>query len=52
MPPTKGLFQTIWEIDRTWMPELRQLAATEAARGKPVIRLTSVEELDAFASRL
>jgi hypothetical protein len=52
MPTTRGLFQNIWEVDRSWMPELRQLAATEAARGKTVIRLTSLEELDGFSASL
>jgi hypothetical protein len=52
MPPTKGLFQNIWEVDQSWMPELRELAEAEAARGKTVIRLTSFGELDSFAARL
>ena len=52
MPPTKGLFQTIWQVDRDWMPELRQLAATEAAGGKAVIHLKSLDELDAFTAGL
>ena len=51
MPPTKALFQNIWEIDRSWMPELRKLAATEAARGKAVFHLTALEEIDGFAAR-
>jgi hypothetical protein len=52
MPPTKGLFQNIWEVDQSWMPELRELTEAEAARGKTVIRLTSLGELDSFAARL
>lgn len=53
MPPTKGLFQNIWEVDRSWMPEFRKLAEMlEAARGKMVARLSSLEELDSFAAQL
>ena len=52
MPPTRGLFQNIWEVDRSWMPQLRQLAAAEAARGKSLVHLTSLEELDTFAARV
>jgi hypothetical protein len=49
MPPTEGLFRTIWEVDRNWMPELRTLCAMAEANGKTVIRLASVDELNAFA---
>ena len=52
MPPTKGLFQTIWEVDHNWVPELRQLATTVAAGGKTVIHLKSLDELDAFTASL
>ena len=52
MPPTKGLFRTIWEVERDWMPELRQLAAAEAARGKTLVHLKLLEELDRFAAGL
>ena len=50
MPSTKGLFQNIWEVDRSWMPELRRLAAIEAERGKRLVHPTSLEELDHFAA--
>lgn len=49
MPPTKGLFQTIWEVDRDWMPGIRTLCTEAEARGKIVTRLTSVDELAAFS---
>ena len=52
MPPTKRLFQTIWDVDRNWLPELRQLVTAAAADGKPVFHLKSLEELDAFTARL
>jgi adenylate kinase family enzyme len=49
MPPTKDLFRTIWEVDRDWMPGIRTLCTEAEAEGKIVTRLTSVDELDAFA---
>jgi adenylate kinase family enzyme len=51
MPPTKALFRTIWEVDQTWMPGIRALCTEAEVQGKIVIRLTSVDELDAFAGR-
>jgi adenylate kinase family enzyme len=49
MPRTEALFRTIWEVDRTWMPEIRKLVAMEEVRGKRVFRLASVPELDNFS---
>lgn len=46
--PTEALFRTIWEVDQTWMPEIRRLAAAEEARGKRVFRLRSLDELTSF----
>ena len=51
MPPTRELFRTIWEVDQTWMPEVRALCTEAEGQGKIVTRLTSVDELDAFAGR-
>jgi hypothetical protein len=51
MPPTRGLFQTIWEVDQAWMPGIRTLCTEAESRGKIVTRLTSVDELDAFVGR-
>jgi adenylate kinase family enzyme len=48
MPPTEALFQTIWDVDQNWMPEVRRLVAAEEARGKHVFRLASVSELAQF----
>lgn len=48
MPPTKDLFQTIWEVDQTWMPGIRTLCTEAGARGKIVTHLASVDELDAL----
>jgi len=49
MPRTEALFRTIWEVDKTWMPEIRSLAAMEEERGKRVFRLAAVSELEHFA---
>lgn len=48
MPPTKGLFQTIWEVDQNWMPGIRALCSEADAQGKLVTRLTGVDELQAY----
>ncbi len=48
MPPTEGLFRTIWEVDQEWMPEIRGLVTLEEQRGKRIIRIGSVAELDGF----
>jgi adenylate kinase family enzyme len=48
MPPTEALFRTTWEVDREWMPEIRQLVAMEEHKGKRVVRLGSIDELEAF----
>jgi adenylate kinase family enzyme len=48
MPSTEALFRTIWEVDQEWMPEIRQLVAMEEQRGKRVVRLGSIEDLDGF----
>ncbi len=47
MPPTSGLFETVWTVDRDWMPMIRDLVAA-AEKTKPVFRIDSFEELTAF----
>ncbi len=49
MPPTRRLFEIIWEVDRDWMPTLRALCDEQEARGKVVTRLNSIDDLNAFA---
>ena len=51
-PPTRELFRTMWEVDQTWLPELRSICAEAELEGKAVTRLSSVDEIDAFASRI
>jgi len=48
MPPTETLFRTIWEVDRNWMPEIRRLVAIEEQRGKRIVRIGSVADLNGF----
>lgn len=51
MPPTGRLFEIIWQLDKEWMPVLRKMCDEQEAKGKPVIRLTSIEELDDYMNR-
>jgi adenylate kinase family enzyme len=48
MPPTRELFRTMSEVDRTWLPDIRSMCAEAELAGKAVTRLTSVDEIDAF----
>jgi hypothetical protein len=50
MPPTDALFRTIWEVEQTWMPEVRALCTEAETKGTTLTRITSLEELNAFAS--
>jgi adenylate kinase family enzyme len=52
MPPTRELFRTMSEVDRTWLPDIRSMCAEAELEGKAVARLGSVDEIDAFARRL
>ena len=52
MPPTRELFRTIWEVDHTWLPEIRSMCAKAERAGKPVTRLGSVEQTDAYVRNL
>jgi adenylate kinase family enzyme len=49
MPPTRGLFRSIWDVDQNWMPGVRVLCDEAEAQGKMVTRLASVDDLDEFA---
>jgi len=52
MPPTRELFRTMWEVDRNWLPEIRSMCAEAELAGKPVTRLGSIEDVDAFVKNL
>lgn len=51
-PPTEALFKTIWDVDQTWMPEIRALCLSAEKNGAPVTRISNVDELDAFTRSL
>jgi adenylate kinase family enzyme len=50
-PPTMALFKTMWEVDQNWLPTIRELCS-QAGPSKKLTRLHSLEELDAYASRI
>jgi adenylate kinase family enzyme len=50
MPPTKALFQAMWDVEQSWMAKIRALCVEAEQQGKAVVRLTSVEEIAAFAA--
>jgi adenylate kinase family enzyme len=52
MVPTRDMFRTLWEVDRDWMPGIRALCTQAETEGKIVTRLTSVDDIDAFAATL
>jgi adenylate kinase family enzyme len=52
MPPTAELFRTMWEVEQSWMPELRSMCVEAELEGKAITRLGSVDETDAFARAL
>ncbi len=45
MPPTRALFETIWMLDRDWLPQIRRWVAEAEASGTEVRRITDVEGL-------
>jgi|AraplaMF_Col_mMF_1032025.scaffolds.fasta_scaffold00069_63 adenylate kinase family enzyme len=52
MPPTRAMFQALWETDQEMAPVFRRLTDQAEREGKPVTRIASVEALDAFAAGL
>jgi adenylate kinase family enzyme len=46
MPPTRALFETIWMLDRDWLPTIRERPAERG--GTDVRRIASPEELAVF----
>jgi adenylate kinase family enzyme len=49
LPPTRALFKTMSEVDRDWLPGIRDLCRAAEADGKGVSHLRSLEAIDAFA---
>jgi adenylate kinase family enzyme len=52
MPTTRGMFQALWETDQEMAPVFRRLTDEAERSGKPVTRITSVEELIAYSASL
>jgi adenylate kinase family enzyme len=52
MPTTRGMFQALWETDQEMAPVFRRLTDQAERDGKPVTRITSVEELDGYVAKL
>jgi adenylate kinase family enzyme len=48
IPPMQAIFRTMWDVEQTWMPEVRALCASAEANGTAVTRITSLEELQAI----
>jgi hypothetical protein len=42
----------MWEVEQTWMPDIRSMCAEAELEGKAVTRLESVDEIDAFVRTL
>ena len=51
MPQTRALFQSIWNVEQTWMPEIRALVVAAEARGIRVVRLADIDDLTRFGKR-
>ena len=49
MPPTKALFETIWTVDRNWLPAIRNLVGEAEDRGADVRRLHTLDDLADFS---
>jgi adenylate kinase family enzyme len=52
MPPARELFRTMSEVDRTWLPDIRSMCAEAELEGKAVMRLGSINDIDAFVRTL
>lgn len=50
MPDMEALFETIWTVDRDWMPKIRDRIAMEERAHKPVRRIASIDELTRYSS--
>jgi hypothetical protein len=50
-PPTRELFRTMSEVDRTWLPDIRSMCDEAELDGKVVTRLGSLEDINAFARK-
>lgn len=49
-PSLRELFRTIAEVDRDWMPEMRELVHAQEHAAKRVVRLQSFDALASFSA--
>ena len=49
MPPTEALFRTMWEVDQSWMPMVRELCRRSERSGATLYRLGTIAALNGFA---
>lgn len=52
MPDIDALFETIWIVDRDWMPKIRDVVSAEERAHKPVRRIVSIDDLMRYSSVL
>jgi len=45
------LFKTMWEVDQSWLPGIRELCR-KAEQMKKITRLCSLEEIDAYSAQV
>jgi hypothetical protein len=50
-PLTMPLFKTMWEVDQSWLPGIRELCR-KAEQMKKITRLCSLEEIDAYSAQV
>lgn len=47
-PPMEALFKNIYEVDRDWMPDIRQQIELAQQNGKRVVKVSSLQELSSL----
>ena len=45
-PPIKALFETIWNVENDWLPEIRETITAAERSGKMVFRVNSPDDLN------
>ena len=48
-PPTEALFRVIWDVDKDWMPAIRNQVTFEKLQGKRVETITTFDQLKRYA---
>lgn len=49
MPPTKALFETVWAVEKDWMPMVRELTDQAERASRDVRRISSFDQLADFS---